>query len=134
MTTPSPADGLRECLALLERATRGRWSQDTGGDITMDDGTTLFTRELPGGDSDISFANANLVEAAVNFLRDHGPALLAALREVEKLRVRVKLADHAVSRWVPCPDHRDKTERGICYVCENERLKLAALRLREACE
>ena len=23
-----------------------------------------------------------------------------------------------MDRWVPCPDHRDKTQRRYCYLCE----------------
>lgn len=43
--------------------------------------------------------------------------------EIERLGIQNRLRQRAVDRWVPCPDHRDKTEDGKCYVCENERLQ-----------
>ncbi len=71
---------LDRALVLAEKATPWAWSLDTGGDVTMDDGTTLLTREQPSGIRlDESFANAEVAAAAVNLLRDHGPALRTAL-------------------------------------------------------
>jgi hypothetical protein len=43
--------------------------------------------------------------------------------EIERLRKMHELDRHAVNRWVPCADHRDKMTSGLCYVCENERLR-----------
>lgn len=39
---------------------------------------------------------------------------------IERLSRELELRKAAVDRWVPCPDHRDKTERGMCYVCRAE--------------
>lgn len=86
MTAPSLLDELEEVVRLSERATPGAWHQDTGGDITRDDGTTLFTREKPDGCSSISFANADYVEAAVNFIRAHHAEIAAAVRDAERYR------------------------------------------------
>ncbi len=63
-----------EIRKLSNAATPGEWDQDTGGDITRSDGTTLFTREQPGIGLNESFANTDFAIAAVNYVR----ALLAA--------------------------------------------------------
>lgn len=42
--------------------------------------------------------------------------------EVKRLNRIIELKNHTIDRWVPCPDHRDKT-KDMCYVCENEYLK-----------
>lgn len=62
-----------------------------------------------------------LPDRVLAFLSQHG-GWDAALAYVHKIEVENRLRANAVDRWVPCPDHRDKTERGKCYVCENERL------------
>jgi len=46
--------------------------------------------------------------------------LAACQRECEKLSRIIELKNVAIDRWVPCPDHRDKNERGRCYVCALE--------------
>ena len=45
-----------------------------------------------------------------------------ANKEISRLKKEIELRKHAVDKWVPCPDHRDKT-KDQCYVCENERLR-----------
>lgn len=42
--------------------------------------------------------------------------------ENKRHEVRHKLDRHTIDRWVPCPDHRDKTKAG-CYMCANEHLQ-----------
>ena len=43
-------------------------------------------------------------------------------RENAKLTKINELTQKMVDKWVPCPDHRDKTKE-LCYVCENEKLE-----------
>jgi len=47
------------------------------------------------------------------------------LCQTEKIQLekKCKILQSAIDRWVPCPDHRDKTIRDKCYICENERLE-----------
>lgn len=63
-------------------------------------------------------------------------ALATRLAESEaRLRAaetRDKLRARAIDRWVPCPDHRDKTEAGVCQVCRAERAEARAEGLLEA--
>ena len=49
--------------------------------------------------------------------------------EIARLKHIQTLQRHTISRWVPCPGHRDKTTQGICYVCENERLRSVIAKL-----
>lgn len=74
----SREDALREVLALLEKATPGRWyawDRGVGYHLALDpDGNEL----LPDGmRTDLTEPDANAIAAAVNFLRKHGPALLS---------------------------------------------------------
>lgn len=46
-----------------------------------------------------------------------------AADEIARLRFMHEADRRVVNRWVPCPDHRDKTTPGTCYVCENARLR-----------
>jgi hypothetical protein len=55
-------------------------------------------------------------------MRDLLNHLDAVTREREKLERKAELLSRTVDRYLPCPDHRDKTEAGKCYVCECERL------------
>jgi hypothetical protein len=41
-------------------------------------------------------------------------------RELAKSKRIIEIQKTAIDRWVPCPDHRDKNERGKCYVCALE--------------
>lgn len=77
--------------ALLDKATPGSWSQDTGGDVTRNDGSTLFTRVDECVGLDESFANAALVEAMHNAL----PELLRIARAVA-VAPRVPVTDAEV--------------------------------------
>lgn len=86
-TTPSPADWLRECLALLEKATLGQWqagSCDGGWDAVRESGGQVLCKLSLNHP-----ANADAIAAAVNFLRDHGPALATALRLREGCESRI---------------------------------------------
>lgn len=56
-------------------------------------------------------------------------AVAELIAENRNLKAQLKLRQRAVDRWVPCPDHRDKTDSGRCYVCENERLSAALSRI-----
>jgi len=62
-----------------------------------------------------------------SFPRDEFEQLLSdyvdTLSKVKRLEREIEIRKSAVDRWVPCPDHRDKIEKGKCYVCENERLR-----------
>jgi hypothetical protein len=66
-------------------------------------------------------------------MSDHPPPPVGRIEfapqntEAERLKLRLMRESdrRAIDRWVPCPDHRDKTEPGRCYVCENERLRKA---------
>lgn len=87
-------DDLREVMGLLGKATPGPWERGRGGkyepatSVYCDDAlgsivatcahstNVLVTRESEA-------ANAALIAAAVNFLRQHGPALLAAAKYEE---------------------------------------------------
>jgi hypothetical protein len=53
--------------------------------------------------------------------------------ERERLERKCELLGRAVDRWVPCPDHRDKTD-GQCYVCRTERAESRATRAEAALE
>ena len=94
MTAP-PAGALEACLALLEKATPGEWEfRDYKPDGPRSDAVYTDASCIGGGDvvcvdpardgyeNSASYweANAELIAAAVNLLRTHGPALLAALR------------------------------------------------------
>src|SRR3546814_1091359 len=89
MTAP-PAGALEACLALLEKATEGEWEVVQGDEWTTDIGTPEGEYEdgrkrhwnvaSVNRRRDEWEANRQLIAAAVNLLRTHGPALLAALR------------------------------------------------------
>jgi hypothetical protein len=54
-------------------------------------------------------------------------ATIEALRgEVARRTRECELKTVAIDRWVPCPDHRDKTERGVCQVCDREKAEARA--------
>lgn len=102
MTNPSDAlAGLEAVLGLAEKATAGEWeavsrgSYFSGeeGSVYGAEGENIVGAELvePFRDAEtirgeIWFADAALIAAAVNYLRQHGPALRAGLVEVEGLR------------------------------------------------
>lgn len=44
------------------------------------------------------------------------------MTEVEKLKRIIEIQKAAINRWVPCPDHRDKTPPEFCPVCVIEKL------------
>jgi hypothetical protein len=88
-------------------------------------------------------ANASLIEEGINALPtllNERAELLARCEGMEaviaRLKVECRLKTGAIDRWVPCPDHRDKTERGVCQVCRAERAeaKLAAIAIQQAGE
>jgi hypothetical protein len=60
--------------------------------------------------------------------RIHIHYLLSLLK---KERVKGRILQFAVDRWVPCPDHRDKMERGKCYICKIEKLEREKKELQE---
>lgn len=143
MTTPqTPAQALAAVVALAEKATIGPWEVDAA--VCGVHGTSthaIYAREgitvhevVEGGcechDDPVNYMDAKFIAAACNFVRDHAQTLLSTLvakeTECERLRKVSELRQVAVDRWVPCPDHRDKTERGRCYVCENESLRRLA--------
>jgi hypothetical protein len=54
-------------------------------------------------------------------------ATIEALRgEVARRTRECELKQAAIDRWIPCPDHRDKTERGVCQVCAREKAEARA--------
>jgi hypothetical protein len=55
-------------------------------------------------------------------------------RELARSEKMFTLKSAATDRWVPCPDHRDKVESGVCQPCRAERAErdLAAARERIA--
>ena len=82
MTAP-PAGALEACLALLEKATPGEWHCAKNGSVVGTKSATGFSRHIaenawPSHPSGV--ADMEAIAAAVNLLRTHGPALLAALR------------------------------------------------------
>ena len=81
MTAPL-AGALEACLALLGKATPGEWRWSPNGNIVpahyTDDCEIAAVYTEHSDDSEP--ANAAAIISAVNLLRDHGPALLAALR------------------------------------------------------
>ena len=52
---------------------------------------------------------------------------------IKKLEKECELRKVAVDRWVPCPDHRDKTD-GQCYVCKLEKAETRIKELEEGIE
>jgi len=89
--TAAPAGGgLAEVLAVLAKATPGRW--ETWGEPTHDDpstkiaaGNAFIATTLAGNDSN----NAAAIIAAVNYLRSHGEAigeLIEADKEYDEAR------------------------------------------------
>jgi hypothetical protein len=41
--------------------------------------------------------------------------------DVSRLQRILEIKNHALDRWTPCPDHRDKVPPGECSVCYGER-------------
>lgn len=74
---------LSEVLALLEKATPGEWTADGVEAIAPDDCDLHSLAEFQHGSGcrleDEAEANSAAACASVNFLRQHGPALLAAI-------------------------------------------------------
>ena len=68
-----------------------------------------------------------LTERAVHAKSEVATVIALHERYIGKLESLIKLQDHAVDRWVPCADHRDKINHGYekwyCYVCLNETLE-----------
>lgn len=52
-------------------------------------------------------------------------------RAIDKLARENEIRRHAVDRWVPCHDHRDKVEPGRCLACKVERLERLMLHIVE---
>jgi len=52
---------------------------------------------------------------------------------IKKLEKECEFRKVAVDRWVPCPDHRDKTD-GQCYVCKLEKAEARIKQLEEGIE
>lgn len=50
-------------------------------------------------------------------------AYQSLMAERDRLAVESRVKSRAVDRWVPCPDHRDKTDDAGCYVCRLEQLQ-----------
>lgn len=93
---------LSEVLALLEKATQGEWRWSMNGNIVPQEYTqdceiaAVYTEH---DELNTEPANSAAICAAVNFLRQHGPTLLAALstpssegdgRDAERLLYLVK--------------------------------------------
>lgn len=126
MTAP-PAGALEACLALLEKATPGEWwalGDNQGHPLGLE--WTIEAPELAyedytgwiagthGGDGIATTgavggrADAEAIVAAVNYLRNNGPALLAALRlrewrpivEAPKDGRRILVAAHGLIPYV----------------------------------
>src|SRR5690606_34929999 len=126
MTAP-PAGALEACLALLEKATPGEWEfRDYKPDGPLSDAVYTDASCEGGGDvvcvnpvrdgyensSAYWAANAELIAAAVNFLRTHGPALLAALRLREGCMARVEAWRDVGKREFDNPDSEPINSRG----------------------
>ena len=84
MTAP-PAGALEACLALLEKATPGPWVCATSFRGVYSQHPSPGPVQVFRAPENYEWpkqwdANADAIAAAVNLLRDHGPALLAALR------------------------------------------------------
>lgn len=59
-------------------------------------------------------------------------AIEAQAAEIAKKDRIIEIQKHAIDRWCPCPDHRDKTPTNYCPVCAvekawNEAIEAAAL-------
>ena len=108
------AKALEACLALLEKATAGEWVATRFGGIqrTNADGKLGSLIASTGGNSgmwDDFEENTQAIVAAVNLLKDHGPALLAALRLREGW---IPVSERLPERWEHVdvwPDPRDDT-------------------------
>lgn len=55
--------------------------------------------------------------------------MVAAADEIERLRAENRIRSQAAERHLPCPGHRDKTERDVCYICRIEVLRSKLRRL-----
>jgi hypothetical protein len=129
--TPT-AQALAEVVALAELATPGPWRWSENGNIVPEPYTDVeIAAVYTERDDDLAPANAELIIAAVNFIRTHGPALLAQLgggREVCEWE-----CDEDDYSWASsCGEKYCFTEGGpednghkFCHGCGHE-LKIAA--------
>ena len=93
-TTRDPAASLRACIDLAAKATPGEWEvrpilagYQLNGYLIA--GTDSVARTIPSDEAQEE-ADAEAIAAAVNFLRDAAPALLA---EVERLREGARVSE-----------------------------------------
>lgn len=108
---------LREALALVAKATAGPWHVETDAGVTMTTGANNEdvcdnTDYYPGA---VKPADQYAIAAAVNWLREHGPALLASQGASETVNadtpILVRHVLAARSKLGPCrPDVHDEDD------------------------
>jgi hypothetical protein len=69
-------------------------------------------------------------KAVVEVLQEAIDQLVALQRERDKLQRILELERQALERWLPCPDCRDKYERGVCLRCALQQAESELVRLR----
>lgn len=79
---PNLATDLARVMELLEKATPGPWSMcPDGHEFVITSDVCPYVATIHSGKHDTTKANAQLIVAALSFLRQHGPEIAETFKE-----------------------------------------------------